>query len=55
MRNESAKKADLQRAVSDIKSIMTNLKLTLEQAMDALGIPQTDRSIYMGLVGEKNT
>ena len=36
--------------ILDIKSLMTNLKLTLEQAMDALSIPQTDRATYAGLV-----
>ena len=36
--------------ILDIKNLMTNLKLSLEQAMDALSIPQTDRAIYAGLV-----
>ena len=34
----------------DIKNLMTNLKLTVEQAMDALGIPQSDHATYAGLV-----
>ena len=34
----------------DIRNLMNNLKLTLEQAMDALGIPQTDRATYTNLV-----
>ena len=33
-----------------IKNLMSNLKLTLEQAMDALSIPQAQRAIYAGLV-----
>ena len=37
----------------DISSLMTNLKLTLEQAMDALNIPQSQREIYAGLVNKK--
>ena len=36
--------------VSSIKNLMTNLKFTLEQAMDALSIPQADRATYAGLV-----
>ena len=37
----------------DIKNVMTNLKLSLEQAMDALGIPQGQRSIYAGMINMK--
>lgn len=37
----------------DISSLMTNLKLTLEQAMDALNIPPSQREIYAGLVNKK--
>ena len=33
--------------------IMTKLKYTAEQAMDLLSIPQSQRSIYGGLVGKK--
>ena len=46
-------KKERQTRVIDIRSLMTNLKLTLEQAMDALSIPQTDRATYAGLVQEK--
>ena len=42
-----------QTLVSSIKNLMANLKLTLEQAMDALNIPQADRATYAGLVQEK--
>ena len=35
-----------------LNDIMKNLKLTVEQAMDALSIPQSQRSIYAGLVGK---
>ena len=31
---------------------MKKLKLTLEQAMDALSIPKSQRSAYAGLVGK---
>ena len=37
-----------------IENLMKNLKLTLDQAMDALGIPQGDRGIYTGLLQKKN-
>ena len=35
---------------SSIKNVMANLKLTLEQAMDALSIPQSQRDTYASLV-----
>ena len=49
MRNEEAKKTK----VIDIENLMKNLKLTVEQAMDALSIPQSQRSTYAGLVGKR--
>lgn len=42
-----------QTTVTHIKDIMKNLKLTAEQAMDALSIPPSQRSTYAGLVGKK--
>ena len=39
--------------VENLKSLMDTLKLTLEQAMDALKIPQNQRAIYTGLVNAK--
>ena len=57
MRNESAREgakiAEEQTTVKHIKEIMTNLKLTVEQAMDALSIPQAKRATYAGLIGKK--
>ncbi|MDO4805880.1 MAG: hypothetical protein Q4A07_01395 [Coriobacteriales bacterium] len=41
-----------QTTVAHINGIMENLKLTVEQAMDALGIPQSQRGTYAGLVGK---
>jgi hypothetical protein len=32
---------------------MNNLKLTVEQAMDALNVPQAQRDMYAGLIGRK--
>ena len=48
-----AKERERQTRVFDIRSLMANLKLTLEQAMDALSIPQADRATYAGLVQER--
>ena len=33
--------------VKSIKNLMKNLKMTIEQAMDALGIPDSERKIYI--------
>ena len=52
MRNESARKAEQQITVTYINDIMTKLKYTAEQAMDLLSVPQSQRSIYTGLVGK---
>ena len=41
-----------QMTVTYINDIMTKLKYTAEQAMDLLSIPQSQRSIYAGLVGK---
>ena len=37
----------------NLKNIMNNLKLTIEQAMDALNIPPSQRELYAGLVNKK--
>ena len=39
--------------VIDIKNLMETLKLTLEQAMDALKIPSDERAMYAGMVNGK--
>ena len=49
MRFEESKKTK----VIDIENLMRNLKLTVEQAMDALSVPQAQREMYAGLVGKK--
>ena len=48
---EAAK--EQQTTVNHINGIMENLKLTVEQAMDALSIPQSQRSTYARLVGKQ--
>ena len=49
MRNKNTKQV----MEKNILSIMKNLKLTVEQAMDALSVPQAQREMYAGLVGKK--
>ena len=49
MRNENTKQV----VAKNILSIMKNLRLTVEQAMDALSVPQAQREMYAGLVGKK--
>ncbi len=39
--------------VVSIRNLMTNLKLSAEQAMDALNIPPAQRSTYAGLINSK--
>ena len=39
--------------VIDIKNLMTNMKWTIEQAMDALSIPSDERAMYAGMVNGK--
>ena len=36
--------------VEYIRSLMQNMQLTVEKAMDALSIPQNQRATYAGLV-----
>lgn len=51
MRNEAAEKAAKKAAentsLQDIKNLMETMKLSVEQAMDALKIPDSDRMRYM--------
>jgi hypothetical protein len=51
--DEKVNAKEQQTTVTHIRDIMKNLKLTAEQAMDALSIPQSQRSTYAGLVGKK--
>ena len=43
-------KKEQETLLSSIRNLMANLKLSLDQAMDALGIPQDKRSSYAGLI-----
>ncbi len=48
MRNEKERET----RIDDIKRMMKNLKLTLEQAMDALDIPVSERNIYISRISK---
>ena len=48
--DEKVSEKEQETLVSSIKSLMTNLKLTVEQAMDALNIPPSQRETYAGLI-----
>jgi len=43
MKNQKAQETRL----DDIQKMMTKLKLTVEQAMDVLDIPQSERMLYL--------
>ena len=50
MAEESHKKTKLQNTVANLKSIIKNAKVSAEQAMDLLDIPQIERSEYKTLL-----
>ena len=50
MRNEAAKEAEEETNMKAIKNIMKSLKLSEEQAMDALKIPKKERKLYMTML-----
>ena len=53
MRKETAQKTREQTQVINIKTIMSKMKFTVEQAMDLLDIPQAEQADYAKLVQEK--
>ena len=50
MRNEVAKETEEETNMKAIKNIMKSLKLSEEQAMDALKIPKKERKLYMTML-----
>ena len=48
--NERVNAKERETLAFSIKKMMANLKLTLEQAMDVLSIPQSQRQTYASLV-----
>ena len=51
--DEAAAEQEQQTKALDIRCLMETLKLTLEQAMDALKIPSDERAMYAGMVNAK--
>ena len=49
-RKEGIEQGIEQSKISDIKNLMKNLKLTAEQAMEALGIDKGEFSKYMSML-----
>ena len=43
-----------QSLLESIRNLMKNLKLSAEQAMDALGIPKDDQARYAAMLGSIN-
>jgi hypothetical protein len=50
MRNDVKAETELNTTVKHLKDIMASLKLTIDQAMDALKIPQDDREKYLSRI-----
>ena len=48
--DKKAKEQERETLLTSIKNLMNNLKLSLDQAMDALSIPQGERATYAGLL-----
>ena len=45
--DKAAKESSIATIRMNIKSLMKNMHLTAEQAMDALNIPASERSLYL--------
>ena len=50
--DERVSTAEQQTTVTHIKDIMESFGVTIEKAMDSLKVPQSQRSVYAGLVGK---
>ena len=50
-REEGREEATENTIVQNLKALMKNLKLTIEQAMDAISVPDDKRAFYRELVG----
>ena len=49
-RAEGRAEGHIERALSDLRNLMETLGLTIEQAMAALKVPETERQKYMDLL-----
>ena len=47
MRNEAKKEEHFDTVLNNIKNLMESVKWSAEQAMDALKIPTSERSMYL--------
>ena len=52
-REKGMQKGIMLGVTNNIKQLMVNLKMTAEQAMNALGIPKQEQAEYMRLIGQK--
>lgn len=52
MRNDVREETAQNTTVEHLKKLMDSMKWTIEQAMDALGISQSERTTYAGLVNK---
>ncbi len=50
--DEQVNEKEKETKIIDIKNLMSNLKWTVEQAMEALSIPQSQWDTYAGLVSK---
>ena len=50
--DEEKNETERETLVTSIKNLMINLKFTVEQAMEALSIPQSQWDTYAGLVSK---
>ena len=50
--DEQKNETERETKIIDIKNLMINLKFTVEQAMEALSIPQSQWDTYAGLVSK---
>ena len=50
-REEAVEQTTEQITLSHLRNLIQNMKLTAEQAMDALDVPATERSKYAALIG----
>ncbi len=53
MRNESAKKADEQRLITDIRNVMESFGVSIEKAMESLKIPVEQQGMYANLINKQ--
>ena len=53
MRNETARKADEPRLITDIRNVMESFGISIEKAMESLKIPVEQRGMYANLINKQ--